>query len=101
MTFVCNACRAGAHEKCPGGNWCDCLHRSTRHLSFGQIDTVRYRLPKSCRPSTTSQFHSSQDKPTYQRTSLPINPFRLVTPHHSRTLPTCHLIPSLTASTTS
>lgn len=26
-SFVCPDCRVGEHEKCPGGTWCDCLHR--------------------------------------------------------------------------
>lgn len=26
MTFVCEECKAGAHDKCPGGTWCDCGH---------------------------------------------------------------------------
>jgi hypothetical protein len=25
---ICPACREGHHEKCRGGNWCDCQHRT-------------------------------------------------------------------------
>jgi hypothetical protein len=27
VNFICDKCKAGAHEQCPGGTWCDCLHR--------------------------------------------------------------------------
>ena len=27
--MICRSCRAQRHEKCPGGTWCDCQHRTT------------------------------------------------------------------------
>jgi len=28
MSFICADCRNQEHEKCTGGTYCDCLHRS-------------------------------------------------------------------------
>ena len=39
MTFICGDCKAGHHDQCRGGSWCDCLHRQ----------------PKSSHPVSTPQ----------------------------------------------
>lgn len=63
MTFICDKCKAGAHEQCPGGTWCDCDHRlpkSTRaHVAShptALARTTRHpspRLPISRRYTST------------------------------------------------
>lgn len=30
LSFVCVNCKNQKHGKCPGGTWCDCLHRAPR-----------------------------------------------------------------------
>lgn len=35
MSFICDDCRSGAHDKCPGGTWCDCLHRQPKTAVAG------------------------------------------------------------------
>lgn len=27
MNLICQDCKDGLHEHCPGGTWCECQHR--------------------------------------------------------------------------
>jgi hypothetical protein len=56
VTFICDKCRSGAHDQCPGGTWCDCLHRTTRQATSAP-STSDYTLQiSSSHFSPTTRF---------------------------------------------
>jgi hypothetical protein len=48
--FICHHCRSGACDMCPGGTWCDCLHRQPKPSRTRPASSL---TDASVRPSAT------------------------------------------------
>ncbi len=46
MNFICGPCKAQEHDKCPGGSWCDCHHRSVRESAQLVLERDRELLER-------------------------------------------------------
>ena len=59
--MICVECRQRHHERCPGGNWCDCQHQPSPEAQEHEAESAMSWVRQGLAPSAKIGYNFNAD----------------------------------------